>query len=96
MMADDVKEAEKSGYARGYKAGRKKTESELEKVDLYFKQETNRHRSEYVSIFCAALNSTLPLINWTIAGEQVLKQSDHILLAISIADEAVQKIRHKP
>lgn len=81
---DDIKAAEKHGYAKGYQAGRRRVERDDMRAEIAAKREDFRRQA-----FLAALNGTLIARSWAHGGEPWKSPADYARGCWSIADAAL-------
>lgn len=89
-MDDSFAIAEKRGYAKGYKAGRRKLAHEVSR-----EQQIKRENAFWQRVFVAVLPSFLQLDNWTMDGKKVHTLADRVELASRAAGISVDKALHK-
>lgn len=87
-MNEDVKAAEKRGYARGYKAGRGKASALRAARQREAEREAFRRR-----VFLTALPFCLAADGWQINGKTVQGMKDRTRLAWIAADEAMKGLK---
>lgn len=88
---DNIKKIEGRAYAKGYAAGRRRVESDIERE---IRQERDRIRWD--AYFCAALQGTLMNSGWQTGGKRWESDTDYVKGCARFADEAMKHARNKP
>ncbi len=84
---------DKAEYTRGYRAGRRRTEEEMEESRRAFDQAAGLLSQFRREAFCAALTGLLAGNGgWKIGGKSVDNSSAYVELAAKFADDAVKKM----
>lgn len=83
--------AQQPGYSRGYAAGRRKTETELQQSAHEYEAATGLAGDFWRAAFLAALPYFLETAGWKIGGKEVTSMEDRIELARRAADRSVGK-----
>ena len=86
MTDDDIKAAEKRGYARGYRAGKQKKKRDEAAYRAY------REKAAFLDrAYLALLPVAMQVDNWSFRGEAVTTGEQRTSLAVAWAREALRK-----
>lgn len=80
--------AEQRGYAKGYKAGRKRR-----KRDDAAERIAEQRAAFWNAAFLAALPATMAVKEWTRGGEHISTLTDRVALATEAADAALKHFK---
>lgn len=84
MTDDAFKEAEKRGYGKGYRAGRRRAARELS-----WEERQEKRNAFWREAFLAALPSAIEVQGWTSGGKPVTNLKERTKLARDFANEAL-------
>jgi hypothetical protein len=87
-MTDEIKQAEKRGYSRGYNAGTRR-----KKDDRYREQQRKENQAFLDKVFIALLPLAMSAENWAIGDKPVKVTADRMRLAKLWAEEALRQRR---
>jgi hypothetical protein len=85
-MTDEIKQAEKRGYSRGYNAGARR-----KKDDRYREQQRKENQAFLDRAFIAVLSTALVAEGWTFGDEPINSTEDRVKLANRWAYEALRQ-----
>ena len=87
-----IKKHEHRGYSRGYAAGMRRRQHELDLLQVQLNGDKNARRER---IFCAVINGLLAsgnTSNWTMGDEKINNTKTYNQLARRFVDEAMRKM----
>jgi hypothetical protein len=85
MDNEELKAAELRGYSKGYAAGKRRKQSQINRESRQRKEDAFWQRA-----FLAALPAAFAAQNWTRGDKPINKLDQRVLLAAETADEALK------
>lgn len=80
-------------YSKGYAAGRRKTEGEIERVERATERLISEQSQFWRAVFLAALPQFLARDTWARGKKKMISVPDRIGLAREAADEATRRMQ---
>lgn len=87
-----MNEDEGRAYRRGYAAGRRKTEADLEKDRQYAERSDSARRQAQLRLMCAALPFAMSQSTWKRGEVPIITIDDRVRLAKEIVDAAMDQL----
>lgn len=93
MNEKDITKHERRGYSRGYQAGLRRRQHEVEQLTRELERSIDARRER---IFCAVINGLLAsgnTSNWQVGDERIHNSKTYTRLAKMFVDEAMRQLR---